>query len=155
MADLSPSPKSSQRLGDVPKAEAKPITPKCPEARAEAKPSTKSDLAAETVTDHFLGCVCRTCWAIRTGFDIGYASGMSSGVASGRAQAAADLEAPGSALCDCMGADSLPTNARTGARMAHHCDCRAVEAAAVMVGAYSRTAHAAQCGHGPEMDDVG
>lgn len=52
-----------------------------------------SELAAAVVTGHRCRCQCRQCWAIRTGFDIGYASGMSSGVASGRAQAAADIRA--------------------------------------------------------------
>lgn len=75
------------------------------------------------------------------------------GVAAGRAQAAADLEQPGSILCDCTYADSLPTNSRSGARMEHHCDCRAVEAAAVLLGAYTATRHAAECGHGPEFDE--
>lgn len=63
--------------------------------KAEAKPSTKSDLVAREVTGHDTGCRCASCWAIRTGFDIGYASGMSSGVSSGRAQAAADIRAHG------------------------------------------------------------
>lgn len=59
----------------------------------------------------------------------------------------------GSGLCDCDGADSDPTNVDTGALMDHHCDCRSVITAAMLLGAYSETTHAAQCGHGTSMDE--
>lgn len=59
----------------------------------------------------------------------------------------------GSGLCDCDGADSDPTNGDTGAPMDHHCDCRAVITAAMLLGAYSETTHAEQCGHGTSMDE--
>jgi hypothetical protein len=63
-------------------------------AEAEAKPSpSSSDLVAQKITNHRAGCDCLSCWGIRTGFDVGYASGMSNGVASGRAQAATDIRA--------------------------------------------------------------
>jgi hypothetical protein len=57
----------------------------------------------------------------------------------------------GFGLCDCDGADSDPT--RDGNPMDHHCDCRAVATAAALLGAYSKTVHAKQCGHGTEMDE--
>lgn len=63
------------------------------------------------------------------------------------------LERPGSPLCTCDPEDNPPTNPATKARMDHHCDCAAVETAATLLGAYSRTAHAAQCIHGTEMDE--
>jgi hypothetical protein len=75
-------------------------------------------------------------------------------IAAGRAQATAELEVSGSILCDCSDADAPPTNPQTGAPMDHHCDCRAVEAAATVLGAYSLTTHARQCGHGVEMDEA-
>ena len=64
------------------------------------------------------------------------------------------VEGPrGSGLCDCDAADSPPTNPSTSAPMDHHCDCRAVDIAATLLGAYSKTSHAKQCGHGIEMDE--
>lgn len=63
------------------------------------------------------------------------------------------LERAGSPLCTCEPEDNPPTNPATKARMDHHCDCAAVETAATLLGAYSRTAHAAQCIHGTEMDE--
>lgn len=59
----------------------------------------------------------------------------------------------GSALCDCDGVDSDPTNPVTGQVMDHHCDCRSVVTAAKLLGAYSETVHARQCDHGTEMDE--
>ena len=59
----------------------------------------------------------------------------------------------GSGLCDCSSADSEPNSPASGERMDHHCDCRAVTTAAMILGAYSATAHADQCGHGTEMDE--
>lgn len=76
-------------------------------------------------------------------------------IAVGRQQAAADVEGPGSQLCDCDDADSPPTNPRTGVLMDHHCDCAAVHAAATMLGGrYSATKHARECVHGTQMDRV-
>lgn len=74
------------------------------------------------------------------------------GYRAGREAAARAIERPGSVLCDCP-ADSPPTNPATAVGMDHHCDCRAVEAAALMLGAYSETQHARQCVHGTEMDE--
>jgi hypothetical protein len=64
------------------------------------------------------------------------------------------IERRGSLLCDCEGADSEPTNPSTHARMDHHCDCQAVDAAAEMLGSGAKTAHAAQCvcGGGPMIE---
>lgn len=59
----------------------------------------------------------------------------------------------GSGLCDCDDVDSDPTNAATGAVMDHHCDCRSVVTAAMLLGAYSETVHAEQCGHGTAFDE--
>lgn len=78
-------------------------------------------------------------------------------IAEGRRQAIEETERRGSRLCDCDDLDdqeSPPTNPRTGARMDHHCDCLAVNTAAAMLGAYSATKHARECGHGTEMDHV-
>jgi hypothetical protein len=73
-----------------------------------------------------------------------------------RAGAIADLERPGSMLCDCDHegeGGSTPTNPKNGAAMDHHCDCQAVRAAATILGAFSTTVHAAQCDHGTEFDE--
>lgn len=59
----------------------------------------------------------------------------------------------GSGLCDCADADGDPTNPKTGAVMDHHCDCRSVSTAALLLGAYSETVHAEQCGHGTSMNE--
>lgn len=62
----------------------------------------------------------------------------------------------GTGLCDCARPaddESVPTSPTTGRRMGHHCECRAVIAAATLLGAYSRTIHAAECGHGTAMDE--
>lgn len=61
--------------------------------------------------------------------------------------------ARGSGLCDCYGADTEPTNQMTGSVMDHHCDCRSVITAAMLLGAYGETVHAQQCGHGTEFDE--
>lgn len=58
----------------------------------------------------------------------------------------------GAGLCDCDDVDSPPTSPRDGTPMDHHCDCRAVITAAVLLGAYSATQHAKQCQHGSETD---
>lgn len=68
-----------------------------------------------------------------------------------REQFADELEAPGSALCNCDRWDSTPTNPTTGAVMAHHCDCRAVTASKVIRRGESRTLHARECA--PPQDD--
>lgn len=68
----------------------------------------------------------------------------------------AELERPGSGLCDCREPDrdgSLPTNPSTGAEMDHHCECPAVTVTATLLGAYSKTTHAQQCVHGAELDE--
>lgn len=69
----------------VPKAEAQPITPKCPEAQAEAEPSTK-DLPPEVYDN-----------AINTFFNASDGDRVSAAFAyvfaAGRAQAAADIRA--------------------------------------------------------------
>lgn len=62
------------------------------------------------------------------------------------------LEGPRSPLCDCDDSDSLPTSPRTGMRLYHHCDCRAVASAAIVLGANSKTYHAHECG-GPHGDE--
>jgi hypothetical protein len=59
----------------------------------------------------------------------------------------------GSGICDCDCSDSEPTSPRDGSAMDHHCDCRAVITAAMLLGAYSETVHARQCGHGTSMDE--
>jgi hypothetical protein len=47
-------------------------------------------------------------------------------------------------LCDCA-CDSEPTNPRTGKPMEHHCDCRAVTTAGVLLGDRRKTRHVAEC----------
>lgn len=74
-------------------------------------------------------------------------------VAEGRRQAAEAIERPDSALCDCPREDSTPTNPESGVEMDHHCDCAAVEAAAMMLRSYSATQHGQQCVHGTTMDE--
>lgn len=59
----------------------------------------------------------------------------------------------GSGLCDCAHSDSAPANPHDGSPMDHHCDCRAVVTAAMLLGAYGETVHAKQCGHGTEFDE--
>lgn len=61
------------------------------------------------------------------------------------ASLAQTLEAPDSPLCDCVRVDNPPTNPYTQSRMDHHCYCRAVEVAAILLGGYEATAHADQC----------
>lgn len=68
-----------------------------------------------------------------------------------REQFANELEASGSALCDCDGYEA-PTNPKTNAMMAHHCDCPAVEASKVIRLGESRTLHAQECEH-PQGDE--
>lgn len=54
-------------------------------------------------------------------------------------------------LCDCYDPrdpENEPTSPRTGEPMDHHCDCRAVETAAVLLGDGTKTQHAAACGCG-------
>lgn len=55
------------------------------------------------------------------------------------------IERPGSVLCDCDQNDSEPTNPCSGARIDHHCECPAVQAAATALGAHRLTVHASQC----------
>ena len=60
-----------------------------------------------------------------------------------------NIEGPhGSRLCDCadIGDPEPPVSPRSGRVIAHHCDCRAVMAAAALLGSESLTAHAAECG---------
>lgn len=67
----------------------------------------------------------------------------------------AKIEAAGSPLCDCEPEESPPTSPKTGERMPHHCECRAVLTAAVLIGAYTATEHAQQCGHeGARWDEA-
>jgi len=47
-------------------------------------------------------------------------------------------------LCDCA-CDSDPVNPRTGLPMEHHCDCRAVTTAGVLLGDRRKTRHVAEC----------
>lgn len=72
------------------------------------------------------------------------------GYAQGKRDAAASLEARGSLLCDCEpeAENNTPTNIKTGAVLDHHCECRAVLAAAAVLGGYENTIHASQCHHG-------
>ncbi|GAA3750303.1 hypothetical protein [Micromonospora maritima] len=55
------------------------------------------------------------------------------------------VERPGSPLCDCRPDLNAPVNPTTRLHVDHHCDCAAVETAALLLGAFSRTAHAQQC----------
>ena len=55
------------------------------------------------------------------------------------------LERPGSALCSCRSEANAPVNPKTGTYIDHHCDCVAVEAAALLLGAFARSEHARQC----------
>ncbi|MFG3710819.1 hypothetical protein [Micromonospora sp. NPDC047730] len=64
------------------------------------------------------------------------------------------LERAGSPLCDCEPHVNPPTSPATGALLDHHCGCTAVAVAAALLGAYSRTEHAAQCAHGTELDHL-
>lgn len=66
---------------------------------------------------------------------------------------AARLEAAGSPLCDChagQGDVSPATSPVTGQRMAHHCDCMAVRAAAQVLGPGVLTQHEKDCEGKPE-----
>lgn len=56
----------------------------------------------------------------------------------------------GTGLCGCDSADDPPISWRTGEPMDHHCDCRAVETAAAILGDHTRTQHHMQCGCGRE-----
>ena len=47
-------------------------------------------------------------------------------------------------LCDC-GCDDEPVSPRTGKPMDHHCDCRAVTTAGVLLGDRRKTKHVAEC----------
>lgn len=51
----------------------------------------------------------------------------------------------GEGLCDCEDADGDPTSPITGEPMDHHCECRAVQTAAALLGSVARTQHAARC----------
>ena len=65
---------------------------------------------------------------------------------SARAQFADDIEAEGSLLCDCRRpGGSPPTNARTLEPLAHHCECRAVVASAIVRQGMSDTLHHLEC----------
>ena len=56
------------------------------------------------------------------------------------------IEGPrGTGLCDCDSNDDDPISPVTGDPMDHHCECRAVETAAAMLGSVARTQHAARC----------
>lgn len=64
-----------------------------------------------------------------------------------RAKRTADVEGKrGEGLCDCCEREGAPSNYRTLQPIEHHCDCRAVEVAAVLLGARSRTKHYVECG---------
>ena len=62
-----------------------------------------------------------------------------------RAEVADELEAPGSALCDCDAADNPPISPATKEPMAHHCECRAVLASEVIRRGTTRTLHSRAC----------
>lgn len=47
-------------------------------------------------------------------------------------------------LCDCA-CDDDPVNPRTGRPMEHHCDCKAVTTAGVLLGDRRKTRHVAEC----------
>lgn len=47
-------------------------------------------------------------------------------------------------LCDCA-CDDEPISPRTGKPMDHHCDCRAVTTAGVLLGDRRKTRHVAEC----------
>lgn len=47
-------------------------------------------------------------------------------------------------LCDCA-CDDEPVSPRTGLPMEHHCDCRAVTTAGVLLGDRRKTRHVAEC----------
>lgn len=63
-----------------------------------------------------------------------------------RAAVADELEAPGSELCDCDPAGNPPRSPRTGARMAHHCECRAVLTSVAVRRGVTPTRHRLACG---------
>jgi hypothetical protein len=51
-------------------------------------------------------------------------------------------------LCDCYepsDPENVPMSPRTGELMNHHCECRAVLTAAVLLGSHAETQHAKQC----------
>jgi len=47
-------------------------------------------------------------------------------------------------LCDCA-CDDEPISPRTGLPMDHHCDCRAVTTAGLLLGSRRKTKHVAEC----------
>lgn len=47
-------------------------------------------------------------------------------------------------LCDCA-CDDEPVSPRTGLPMEHHCDCRTVTTAGVLLGDRRKTRHVAEC----------
>lgn len=67
------------------------------------------------------------------------------GLEKGRRAAVGDLEKRGSLLCDCDPEANTPTNPSTKEFMDHHCECRAVVAAGIMLGGRRNTIHNSQC----------
>jgi hypothetical protein len=61
------------------------------------------------------------------------------------------VEGPASPWCTCTDVNNLPISPATRKVMHHHCDCQAVDVAAVLLGSYTKTVHAGQCGHGGGM----
>lgn len=63
-----------------------------------------------------------------------------------REQFAAELEGAGSLLCDCNPENPATSPMDRSVRMAHHCDCPAVAASAMIRRGESVTLHGAECG---------
>jgi hypothetical protein len=73
-------------------------------------------------------------------------AGMAKALAAVLAVFVQRIEGPRSTgLCDCDDVDGDPISPRTGQTMDHHCDCLAVETAAVLLGDASKTQHANAC----------
>lgn len=81
--------------------------------------------------------------AFRAGYLAASAPGFAPDV---REQFADEMEAEGSPLCDCQGPDSNPpTSPKTGQRMPHHCECRAVLTSRVVRAGATWTRHTREC----------
>lgn len=63
-----------------------------------------------------------------------------------RSEVAAELERPGSLLCDCDAHENPPTSWRDRSiRLAHHCECPAVMASATIRRGLTMTLHEREC----------
>lgn len=64
------------------------------------------------------------------------------------------LESPGSPLCDSSCDDPEHPPTVYGKKLAHHCDCSAVRAAALLLGSFKLTDHYRYCGTGEWWDEI-